>query len=141
MTKAVVVRNSGDGLMTQVSAGGHDLTTDEPVSVGGTDQGPTPYDLLLAGLGSCTAMTLRLYAKRKEWPLEGVEITLEHDRIHASDCADCETKEGRIDRIQRAIRLTGDLDETQRDRLMEIADRCPVHRTLTNEIKIESRPG
>ncbi len=135
----VVVQNSGEGLLTQVRAGRHDLVADEPTSVGGTDLGPTPYDFLLAALGTCTAMTLRLYAKRKSWPLEGVEVGLEHDRIHASDCADCETKEGRVDRIRRAITLTGDLDETQRERLLEIADRCPVHRTLTNEIKIETR--
>ena len=137
-SKTVVVRNSGDGVLTQVRAGGHDLLADEPVSAGGTDRGPTPYDFLLVSLGSCTAMTLRLYARRKGWPLESVEITLEHDRIYAEDCADCETREGRVDRVRRAIVIEGDLDEAQRQRLMEIADRCPVHRTLKNEVTVET---
>jgi putative redox protein len=115
------------------------LTADEPEAVGGQDQGPSPYDLLLAALGTCTAMTLRLYADRKQWDLRRVEVRLRHDRIHATDCADCETKEGRIDRIQRVIGLEGDLDADQISRLLEIADRCPVHRTLTGEIKIETK--
>jgi putative redox protein len=111
---------------------------DEPVQVGGMDSGPGPYDLLLAGLGACTAMTLRLYAERKQLPLRRTQVRLRHDKIHAADCADCETKEGMVDRIERAITLEGDLDAGQRARLMEIADKCPVHRTLESEIDIRT---
>lgn len=138
-TGAVVVRSSGQGLLQHVRTGHHCLVADEPASAGGADRGPTPYDLLLAALGSCTAMTLRMYADRKGWPLKEVVVTLEHDRIHASDCTDCDSTKGRIDRIKRVIALTGDLEDSQRHRLMEIADRCPVHRTLTNEITIQTR--
>ena len=106
--------------------------------VGGMDSGPGPYDLLLAGLGACTAMTLRLYAERKQLPLEQTTVRLRHDKIHAADCAECETKEGMIDRIERAITLQGDLNAEQRARLMEIADKCPVHRTLESEIDIRT---
>jgi putative redox protein len=127
------------GLATYVTAAGHALRADEPVAVGGTASGPGPYDLLLAALGSCTGMTLRLYADRKGWPLERVEVTLRHDRIHAKDCADCETQVGMLDRIEREIALRGPLDEAQRARLLEIADRCPVHRTLRSEIQIVTR--
>jgi len=115
------------------------MTADEPVESGGTDLGPNPYELLLSALGACTSMTLRMYANRKQMPLAGVSVTLTHDRIHASDCQNCETEEGLVDRIRREIALAGDLDEAQRERLLSIADRCPVHRTLTNEILIESR--
>jgi putative redox protein len=111
---------------------------DEPVDVGGLDSGPGPYDLVLAGLGACTAMTLRLYAERKALPLERVTVELRHGRIHAADCEDCETKEGMIDRIERAITLRGALDTEQRRRLLEIADKCPVHRTLTSEVDIRT---
>jgi len=127
------------GFATYVTAAGHALRADEPVSAGATGSGPGPYDLLLAALGSCTGMTLRLYADRKGWPLERVEVALRHDRSHAADCADCETKTGLLDRIEREITLRGPLDETQRTRLLEIADRCPVHRTLRSEIQIETR--
>jgi putative redox protein len=106
--------------------------------VGGLDSGPGPYDLVLAGLGACTAMTLRLYAERKALPLEQVTVELTHDRIHAADCESCETKEGMIDRIERAITVRGKLDAAQRQRLMEIADKCPVHRTLTSEVDIRT---
>ncbi|MGP1253070.1 MAG: bifunctional alpha/beta hydrolase/OsmC family protein [Kiloniellales bacterium] len=133
----VVVRETGEGFLSQhVFAGRHRLRADEPTSVGGDDSGPTPYDLLLAALGACTSMTMRMYAKRKTWPLQAAEVTLRHEKIHATDCADCETKEGKIDRIDRRIRLEGALDDTQREKLMEIADKCPVHRTLHSEIKI-----
>jgi uncharacterized OsmC-like protein/fermentation-respiration switch protein FrsA (DUF1100 family) len=138
-SKAVVVRETRHGRFQQeVSAGRHRFVADEPVAVGGLDSGPGPYDLLLAALGACTAMTLRLYAERKGLPLEQVTVALTHDRIHAADCEDCETKEGMIDRIERAITLRGALDATQRKRLMEIADKCPVHRTLTSEVDIRT---
>lgn len=136
----VVVEETGDGRFQQlVTVGGHQLLADEPVDLGGTDTGPSPYDLLLAGLGACTAMTLRMYAGRKDLPLDRVRVALRHAKIHAADCQTCETTEGRIDRIERVITLTGDLDDAQRARLLEIADKCPVHRTLNSEINIESR--
>jgi uncharacterized OsmC-like protein/alpha-beta hydrolase superfamily lysophospholipase len=136
----VEVEGSTQGYAQRIHAGPHELTGDEPLSVpGGTDTGPTPYELLLAALGTCTSMTLRMYADRKGWPLEGVHVRLEHDRIHAEDCAHCESTDGRIDRIRRVIAIDGDLDGEQRARLMEIADRCPVHRTLTSETIIETR--
>lgn len=139
-TGTVVVTGAGEGLLPHlISAHGHRLRADEPLEVGGTDSGPGPYDFLLSGLGACTAMTLRLYAERKKWPLENVHVTLRHGKIHAEDCAECETKTGMLDRIERVIRLDGPLDAEQKARLMEIADKCPVHRTLTSEIRIETR--
>jgi putative redox protein len=136
----VVVTGAGEGTFPQlISAHGHPLRADEPVEVGGTDSGPGPYDFLLAGLGACTAMTVRMYAERKKWPLENAHVTLSHAKIHAEDCAECETKTGKLDRIERIIRLDGPLDAEQKARLMEIADKCPVHRTLTSEIRIETR--
>jgi len=133
----VVVR-TGEGLRTEMEAAGHELVADEPESLGGTDAGPTPYDYLLAALGSCTTVTLRMYADRKGWPLESVTVRLSQDRIHATDCEECETEEGRIDRIEREIELEGALDEKQRRRLLEIADMCPVHRTLKTEVLVEN---
>ena len=136
----VVVTGAGEGTFPQlISVHGHRLRADEPVEVGGTDTGPGPYDFLLAGLGACTAMTVRMYAERKKWPLENVHVTLRHSKIHAEDCAECETKAGMLDRMERVIRLDGPLDAEQKARLMEIADKCPVHRTLTSEIRIETR--
>ena len=136
---SVLVTETGTGKFTQqVRVGSHRFLADEPTSVGGDDAGPSPYDLLLAALGTCTAMTLRLYADRKKWPLERVGVVLHHDKIHADDCEACETQSGKIDRIAREIQLSGNLDEDQRKRLMEIADRCPVHRTLHSEILIET---
>lgn len=138
----VVVAETGEGKFTnQVTIGRHELLADEPLAVGGDDIGPGPYQYLLAGLGACTAMTLRMYAERKGIPLQQVKVTLEHSRIHAADCEDCETKEGRLDRIEKTIELHGEIDEAQRTRLMEIADRCPVHRTLQSEILIDSKLG
>lgn len=119
--------------------GRHWLAADEPLAQGGTDTGPSPYDYLLVALGSCTAMTLRLYADLKKWPLEKVEVRLKHDKIHAADCADCETREGKVDVIARNIVLSGPLDREQKARLVEIAERCPVHRTLQSEIRVETR--
>ena len=122
-----------------VRAGAHVLAADEPVGAGGNDTGPSPYDYLLAALGTCTAMTLRVYARRKGWPLEKVRVSLRHDKIHAEDCADCKTRKGLLDRIERSIELEGPLSDEQRRRLLEMADHCPVHRTLTSEIVIETR--
>ncbi len=136
-TGTVVVTGAGEGNFPQlISAHGHRLRADEPVESGGTDTGPGPYDFLLAGLGACTAMTLRLYAERKKWPLENAHVTLRHGKIHAEDCAECETRSGMLDRIERMVRLEGPLDGKQKRRLMEIADKCPVHRTMTSEIRI-----
>jgi putative redox protein len=135
----VIVHGSAAGFSQEISAGRHLLASDEPTSVGGADTGPTPYDLLLAALGSCTSITLAMYARRKRWPLEAVTIRLRHSRIHAADCEACETKDARIDQIERDIELTGELSEDQRARLLEIANKCPVHRTLTSEIHIQSR--
>ena len=139
ITAAVIVRGGGAEFAQVIIAGPHRLTSDEPVAAGGTDAGPTPYDLLLAALGSCTSMTVAMYARRKSWPLEGVTVWLRHSRIHASDCADCETREGMLDRIERDVRFAGPLTAEQRSRLREIADKCPVHRTLTSEIDIRTR--
>jgi putative redox protein len=135
----VIVAESGSGTYTQrITAGRHELVSDEPQPIG-SDAGPTPYDLLLAALGSCTSMTVRMYAKRRDWPLEQVRVTLRHSRIHAADCADCETRTGVVDHIDLGIELIGDLDEDQRQRLLLIAGRCPVHQTLTSEIDIATK--
>ncbi|HMB58337.1 MAG TPA: OsmC family protein, partial [Xanthomonadales bacterium] len=122
-----------------INAAGHRLIGDEPEGHGGTDSGPSPYDFLSTALGACTVMTLNMYARHKELPLVSVQVDLKHGKIHAEDCVDCETREGKIDRIEREIRLEGDLSEAQRQRLLEIADRCPVHRTLHGEISIVSK--
>ncbi|SPM32736.1 Uncharacterized OsmC-related protein [Mycobacterium rhizamassiliense] len=137
----VTVAETGTGTYTQqITAGRHQLVADEPRPVG-DDAGPTPYDLLLAALGACTSMTVRMYAERKGWPLEQVRVTLRHSRIHAKDCADCETTNGWIDHIDRRIELTGNLDEAQRDRLLLMAERCPVHQTLTSEVRVATSLG
>jgi len=135
----VVVRETGRGQFQQeVMSGPHRLIADEPRDVGGLDSGPGPYELLLAALGACKAMTVRLHANRKQFPLQRVQVRLQHKRIYAADCAECETKTGMIDRIECAITLEGNLDNEQRARLMGIAEKCPVHRTLTSEIDIRT---
>lgn len=138
--RAVVVRETRASKFQQtVAIGPHHMIADEPIAAGGEDSGPGPYDFLLAGLGACTSMTMRLYADRKALPLDRVTVTLHHNKIHAEDCAECETKIGMIDQMERVITMEGALDADQRARLMEIADKCPVHRTLTSEIRIVTR--
>lgn len=135
----VVARNArGDGLTTTVATRGFTLATDEPAEAGGDEEGPTPYDLLGAALAGCTATTIRMYADHKGIPLTSVEATVAHDRVHADDCANCEHTSGRIDRFDMTLVLTGDLDDAQRDRLREIAGRCPVHRTLDGQIEVHT---
>jgi putative redox protein len=137
--RQVTVSETGNGKFQQaITVGPHHLIADEPVAAGGLDSGPAPYDFLLAGLGACTAMTLRMYADHKKLPLERVSVALSHSKVHAQDCAECETKEGKVDRIERVLTLTGALSDEQRARLVEIADKCPVHRTLSSEINIRT---
>ena len=135
MSRTVVVNSERKGLLQTIRIGQHRLQSDEPADWG-NDGGPDPYELLLAALGACTSMTLRMYADRKQWPLQGVQVRLGHSRIHAEDCAACDTREGTLDQIDIEISLIGDLSDNQRQRLMEIADHCPVHRTLLGEIQI-----
>lgn len=140
----VTVRGLASAFTQTIDIRSHRIVADEPVAAGGTDAGPTPYDLLLAALGSCASMTVALYARRKGWPLQEVTVHLRHSRVHAVDCAECETNEGHIDRIDWSFQLTGELTGEQRTRLLEIAQRCPVHRTLVSEIDVRpphfSRP-
>lgn len=136
----VVVRETRNSKFQQtVTTGPHQTIADEPIAVGGQDSGPGPYDFVLAGLGACTSMTMRMYADRKSLPLDRVTVTLKHSKIHAKDCEECETREGMLDQIDRVIAIEGSLDADQRKRLMEIADKCPVHRTLTSEIRIVTK--
>ena len=135
----VVVHINREHYRADVYAGAHTLLADEPREAGGTDAGPSPYGYLTSALGACTAITLRMYADRKQWPLEAVSVRLTHDKIHAADCANCETKTGRIDKFEREIELHGALNAEQKQRLLEIADRCPVHQTLESEVVIDTR--
>jgi len=137
----VVVRGDATGFLQEVVSGNHHLRADEPVSVGGSDAAPGPYDYLLIALGVCTSMTVGLYARRKQFPLENITVSLRHLRIHAQDCEECETKEGMLDRIDTYIELTGSLTVEQRAKLIEIAGKCPVHRTLKSEIDIRLSAG
>ncbi len=134
----VLARTGRTGYQTEIIANGHRLIADEPIALGGSGTGPNPYDLLLSALGACTSMTLRMYADRKQWPVEAIRVRLKHDKIHAADCRHCETKDGKVDRIEREIELSGPLDPEQKQRLVEIAERCPVHRTLQGEILVET---
>lgn len=137
--REVVVCGDAKGFTQEIIVGPHRLVADEPKDVGGDDEGPTPYDLLLAALGSCTSITVTMYARRKSWPLQGITARLRHSRIHATDCAECETKEGKIDRIELDIEFAGPLSDEQRSKLLEIAEKCPVHRTLVSETNIRTR--
>jgi uncharacterized OsmC-like protein len=138
-TPHIVVRGDARSFKQEIVAGKHRLIADEPVSAGGGDAGPDPYDYLLASLGVCTSMTVGLYARRKQFPLEKITVSLWHSRIHARDCEECETKDGMVDRIDVEVELTGPLTSEQHAKLMEIAAKCPVHRTLTSEINIRLR--
>lgn len=134
--RAAIVHGSGSGFVQEIGIGPHRLVADEPVAAGGTDTGPTPYDLLCAALGACTSMTISLYARRKHWPLDGVTVTLRHSKVYAEDC---ENVAGMLDRIERQVELHGALTDEQRARLLDIANRCPVHRTLTSKIDIQTQ--
>jgi putative redox protein len=138
-SKWVSVEGPSTGFRQTIEIGRHQLVGDEPVALGGEDGGPNPYDYLLAALGTCTSMTLSMYARKRGWPLEAVRVRLHHAKIHAEDCEQCETKTGMVDHIEREITLIGTLDDTQRTTLLAIADRCPVHKTLKSEIAITSR--
>ncbi len=135
----VIARTGKTGYRTDIMANGLPLIADEPESLGGTNMGPSPYDYLVAGLGACTSMTLRMYADRKKWPLDEIVVELSHKKIHAKDCDTCETQKGYVDQIERELNLKGPLDDAQRQRLMEIADRCPVHRTLNSKVLINTK--
>lgn len=134
-----VLVSTGQGYRTRIHAGKHVLVADEPLSAGGTDTGPDPYALLLAGLGACTSITLRMYADHKQWPLENIVVHLGQQKIHARDCTACESDTGKVDLIERELELSGPLDSSQRERLLEIANKCPVHRTLTSEVLVNTR--
>jgi putative redox protein len=139
MTTSPVVLRARGSFRTEVEAGKHHFVLDEPESAGGTDGGPTPYDMLAAGLGGCTAMTLHFYARREKMPLEGVEVRVTHDRQYAKDCADCTTQTGFIHRFLVEIRLDGALSEEQKQKLLSVAERCPVAKTLRSEIRIDEK--
>jgi uncharacterized OsmC-like protein len=138
-TPHIIVRGGANNFQQEIVAGKHHLVADEPTSVGGSDAGPDPYDYLLAALGVCTSMTIGFYARRNHVPLESIKVSLWHSRIHAKDCEECQTKEGMLDRIDVEVELTGSLSAEQHAKLMEVAARCPVHRTLTSEINIRLR--
>ena len=136
---ATIARTAADGFRTDIVAAGHALVADEPARVGGTGLGPSPYDLLGAALASCTTMTLRMYAMRKRLDLRAATVSVRHSKVHAEDCADCETASGKVDEFQRELTVEGDLSREQRQRLLEIADMCPVHRTLHGEVQVRTK--
>lgn len=138
MEKHISVRSETSELTTFIKSDGHEFLADEPVSYGGGDKGPTPYDFLLAALGSCTAMTIGLYAKRKEWPLNSVKVDLAYNKEYEKDCKDSDNPKAMIDMIRKTVTLEGELDEKQRQRILDIADKCPVQKTLLGELRIES---
>ena len=135
----VIVHGDGVAFAQEIFAGSHKLAADEPVSAGGTGSGPGPYEFLLAALGSCTSITVTMYARRKGWPLSELTVWLRHTKVHATDCADCDSREAIIDRITRCLRFGGPLTDEQRQRLLEIANKCPVQGTLTSKINITTR--
>jgi uncharacterized OsmC-like protein len=135
----VTTSTGNEDFFTEIFANGHAMIADEPVKYGGTDRGPTPYEYLLAGLGACTSITLQMYARRKNLPLEKAVVRMTHEKIHADDCDHCESAEGKIDRVVCEIELSGELNDEQRQRLLEIAERCPVHKTLHSEVDIVSK--
>lgn len=137
--RATIINNFEDGLFCNIDAGGHKLVADEPEDLGGHDKGPDPYLYLATALGTCTAMTLNMYATRKKWPVEQIKVDMIHKKIKAEDCEDCETEKGFVDIFERHIKVTGDLDREQQERMLEIANKCPVHRTLMGELKIRSK--
>ncbi|HTO44626.1 MAG TPA: OsmC family protein [Burkholderiales bacterium] len=139
MPRKVSVTAGRSKYVQDIAVGPHKLQADEPSDVGGGDAAPTPYELLLAALGACTSITVQMYAERRRWPLEGVHVELSYAKVHADDCANCDTEVRTIEQIEREISLLGDLSEEQRQRLMDIADRCPLHRTLTSQIEIRTR--
>jgi putative redox protein len=134
----VIVKTSGELYRTEITAGKHTIIADEPLSMGGRDLGPNPYDLLMSAVGACVGMTLRMYAERKKWDLQEVHVHLSHQRIHARDCTDCKSNNGYVHIINKELNLIGDLSEKQLDRLKEISDRCPVQKTLMNEVKFNT---
>lgn len=139
---AVRVTEAGLGNYTQtITNGRQEWAADEPAEAGGRDEGPTPYGLLCSALGACVAITTRMYADRKGWPLESISVDLKHGKVHAKDCADCESETGMIDHLYKTVYITGDLDEAKLERLMQIADRCPVHRSLSREIRVVTSRG
>jgi putative redox protein len=139
VSREVYVNTAGSPYVEEIVVGEHRLLADEPREAGGTDAGPGPYELLLAALGTCTCITVRMYAERRQWPLEAVQIRLTHAKVHAEDCVACETEARSVDQIEMELTLIGDLSEDQRRRLLDIAGKCPIHRTLSSGVKIHTR--
>ena len=139
MPRPIAVASGGRKYSENSTVGPHTLQVDEPVALGGGDSAPTPYELLLGALGACTAITVRMFAERRQWPLEQVHVELSHSKVHATDCANCDSSSARLDRVELAIRFVGDLSDEQRRKLMDVAEHCPLHRTLTAGLEIQGR--